>query len=274
MRLLTFLLLRTFFLSFSSEGIKPSRSAEKKASRNPQASTEPDVCTGKQQWHGFTAEEQAELQKEWSEYTAEEQAELRLSPFFKGEPEPPGSPAAIFEPEGEQVGYVVTNDVGTSVAGTGFASSPTLGFLTLPPDACRYGSLYDAESAFAVTAGTIDIFVNQVGNPNAPASEGTIQHRDGTPIRTFTLPGSIAINEDEQITLQDRSVVGFWNRTSSNASFHINATHASQPFGVEPLMIAHLELFEGLFGDQIGDHAYMRFGRCGSVCKSKGKSNP
>ena len=201
MRLLTVLLLCGLFPLLASMAFPSPHSLAMQASPTPTASIASGVCKGEQKWRGYTKGDQLKAGK--------------FQPV-----------AAVFNPANEHVGVVPAIDVDRSDATEHFTGNLGLTFLTLPPNACRSGSLFYPSAIITVTAGTIEIFVepDPDGVQGDPAPEGTIW-RSGTGFEDLTLPGPITINADEWVTLQNRSSVGFWNNSSSNSTLLVAANH-------------------------------------------------
>ncbi|MCA9861546.1 MAG: hypothetical protein KC432_00935 [Thermomicrobiales bacterium] len=197
MRWLTMLLLYGFLAPASGAVFHPSHAEAQQATPAPSDSPAIAFCSGEQQLRGYTAEEQAT--------------------FPEFDDMPADTPAAVFHPE--LAGVAIAMDVEDPEAATQFPDRLSLTFLTLPPNSCRFTSLFYPAGIITVTAGTMEIYAKPgYGGPDdAPHPKGWIWRGDAE-AEELTLPGPITVHEDEWVTLQNRAQVGFRNSSASEAT--------------------------------------------------------
>jgi hypothetical protein len=179
---------------------------------------------------------------------------------MQGEPTPPSTAArdfcpadqeipfdddSPFDPLGAEVGAADAVDVEQATVAA-LAPAPADGtatpapyqgklrmnFITLAPGTCTLGSHYYPAALIAVMSGQIEIFVEP--GPDAPAGAPlpvAAIKRDGETPEFPDLSDDFTVSEDDWVSIQNRSIVGYRNNGPGYAQILVAGLYPAAPGG-------------------------------------------
>lgn len=142
-----------------------------------------------------------------------------------------------FDPLGPEVGAANASDVEQIIVATPpakpYKGKLRLNFVTFAPRTCMLGSNFYPSAIVTVMSGTVQIFV-ELG-PDAPVGAptpiATINHTDGRPAEFPDLSMALTVSENDWVSIENRSIVGFRNNGPGYAQILVAALHPAAPDG-------------------------------------------